>query len=277
MRTFLFAILFAALLTPVARADIKTEEVAYEGGGVKMKGFIAWDDSIKGKRPGVLVVHEWWGYNDYARSRAKQLAALGYVAMAVDMYGDGKTADHPDNAAAFMQEATKDTEQTAARFEAAEKLLKKQKVTDPSRIAAIGYCFGGAVVLNMARRGDNLRGVASFHGALGAWSPAQKGKVKAKLLVMTGADDPMIPADSVQKFRDEMAAAGADFRVISYPGATHGFTNPAADENGRKFDMPIAYNAEADKASWGELDAFLKQVFTQAAAPESPSRGMGRY
>ncbi|MFZ5724137.1 MAG: dienelactone hydrolase family protein [Pseudomonadota bacterium] len=276
MRTLLAATLLATL-TSAALAEIRTEEVAYEGGGAKMKGLVAWDDSVKGKRPGVLVVHEWWGHNDYARTRAKQLAALGYVALAVDMYGDGKTADHPDNAMAFMKEATKDAEQTAARFLAAEKVLKKRKVVDPSRLAAIGYCFGGAVVLNMARRGDNLRGVASFHGALGAWAPAEQGKVKAKMLVLTGADDPMIPAEAVQAFEAEMKAAGADYRVVSYPGAKHSFTNPAADAVAQKFDMPVGYNEAADKASWAELEAFLKQVFAAPLMPESSGRGMGRY
>ena len=252
-----------ALSSMATVAAVQTREVTYEGGGVTMKGFIAWDDSVKGKRPGVLVVHEWWGHNDYARARARQLAEMGYVAMSVDMYGDGRTADHPDNAMAFMQAATKDTELTAARFLAAEQVLKKQKVTDPSRLAAIGYCFGGAVVLNMARRGADLKGVASFHGALGAWSPAQPGAVKAKLLVLNGAADPMVPAEQVAKFEAEMAAAGADVRVINYAGATHGFTNPGATEKGQKFNMPLAYDAEADQASWSELDAFLKGVFAK--------------
>ena len=275
MRMLVAAAVLAAF-TSSAMAGVKTQEVTYSGGGVKMKGLIAWDDSIKGKRPGVLVVHEWWGNNDYARSRAKQLAGLGYVAMAIDMYGDGKTADHPDNATAFMQEAVKDPDKAAERFLAAEKLLKKQKVTDPSRIAAIGYCFGGAVALNMARRGADLKGVASFHGALGAWAPAQKGQVKAKMLVMTGADDSMVPAEAVKKFSDEMTSAGADFRVISYPGAKHGFTNPAADGYAQKFNIPLGYNEAADKASWAELDTFLKQVFTEQPAPKAPMH-MGSY
>lgn len=270
-------VLVLGLFTVSALAAIQTKEVTYTGGGVTMKGFIAWDDALQGRRPGVLVVHEWWGHNDYARSRAKQLAALGYVAMAVDMYGDGRTADHPDNAMAFMQAATKDTKQTVARFLAAEKLLKKQKVTDPSRIAAIGYCFGGAVALNMARRGGDLRGVASFHGALGAWQPAKPGDVHAKLLVMTGGDDSMVPADAVAKFEDEMKAAKADYRVIVYPGAKHSFTNPAADGFAKQFNMAVGYNAEADKASWAELETFLADVFAKPAAASAPMRGAAHY
>lgn len=275
MRFILMLVL--GLFTLNVMAAIQTKDVTYEGGGVTMKGFIAWDDAVKGKRPGVLVVHEWWGHNDHARASAKRLAGMGYVAMAVDMYGDGKTADHPDNAMAFMQAATKDTEQTAARFIAAEKILKKQKVTDDTKLAAIGYCFGGAVVLNMARRGADLRGVASFHGALGAWSPAVKGAVKSRVLVLTGADDSMVPATAVTAFEEEMKAADANFRVVTYAGATHGFTNPAADGVAAKFGMPVAYNADADKASWAELDAFLQQVFAQPTATEPPMRGVSHY
>lgn len=274
MRRFIAGLL--ALLTVTAQAAVKTEEVTYQGGGVQMKGLIAWDSSIKGKRPAVLVVHEWWGHNDYARSRAKQLAEMGYVAMAVDMYGDGKQAAHPDNAMAFMTEATKDPVQTAERFNAAYALLAQRKQTDATRIAAIGYCFGGAVVLNMARLGTDLKGVASFHGALGAWKPAVPGAIKAKVLVLNGADDGMVPAEVVAGFEQEMKAAGADFRVINYPGAKHSFTNPAATELGIKFNMPVAYNEAADKASWAELDGFLKQVFA-VAAPAMPTRSRSGY
>lgn len=275
MRTIMAAaVLAATTFTTTAMAAVQTEEVSYDGGGVTMKGLVAWDDSIKGKRPGVLVVHEWWGNNEYSRERAQQIAALGYVAMAIDMYGDGKTADHPDNAMAFMTEATKNADQAAARFQAAMTLLQKRKTVDPSRIAAIGYCFGGAVVLNMARRGTALRGVASFHGALGAWAPVQKGKVRAKVLVMTGADDGMIPPEAVQKFETEMKDAGADYRMIVYPGAKHGFTNPGADENAKKFGIPLGYDAAADAASWAELQTFLTQVFTVPKS-EAPMRSGG--
>lgn len=249
------------LLTGHALAALQGKNVNYHGGGVHMKGYLVYDDQFKGKRPAVLVVHEWWGLNAHARERAEQLAKEGYIALAVDMYGDGKQADHPDNAMAFMQAATKDTAQTTARFRAAEKLLKADKRADSSKVAAIGYCFGGAVVLNMARQGEPLKGVASFHGALGAWQPAQPGKVSSKVLVMTGADDNMVPAEAVTRFEDEMKAVKADYRVISYPGAKHSFTNPAADDFAKKFNMPVAYNAEVDKASWGELQQFLKDIF----------------
>lgn len=255
--------LVLGLASFMALAEVQTKEVTYNGGGIAMKGFVAWDDAIQGRRPGVLVVHEWWGHNEHARDRTQRLAEMGYVAMAIDMYGDGRNADHPLSAMNFMQAATRDTEQAAARFLAAEKVLKKQKYTDKSRLAAIGYCFGGAVVLNMARRGVDLKGVASFHGALGAWSPAAKGRVKAKVLVLNGELDTMVPAESVAKFEHEMKAAGADFRVINYPGAKHSFTNPAADEYAKKFNMAVAYDAAAAAASWAELDTFLKGVFAR--------------
>ena len=173
--------------------NIHTEEVEYAAGGVTLKGYLAYDTSIKGKRPGVLVVHEWWGHNEYARKRARMLAKLGYTALAVDMYGSGKTADHPDDATRFMNEVLENMERGEARFNAALGILKRHSATDPERIAAIGYCFGGGVVLHMARSGADLRGVASFHGSLGSSHTPEPGSVKAKVLVMHGADDRLIP------------------------------------------------------------------------------------
>lgn len=249
------------LLGSSVLAAVQTRDVVYEGGGVSMKGMIAWDDSLRAKRPAVLVVHEWWGHNDYTRERARQLAAQGYVAMSVDMYGDGKIAAHPQDAMAFMQAATQDTEQTAARFEAALNVLRQDPHVDATRLAAIGYCFGGAVVLNMARRGEPLRGVASFHGALGAWKPAAKGAIKARVLVLNGGADAMVGPEAVAKFEAEMKATGADYKLINYPKALHGFSNPAATELGKQFAMPLAYDAQADQQSWDELQRFLMEVF----------------
>jgi dienelactone hydrolase len=209
----------------------------------------------------VLVVHEWWGHNEHARNSARKLAEAGYVALALDMYGSGKTADHPDNAKQFMQALTGDAKVVRRRFDAALNALKRHKTVDRQRVAAIGYCMGGIIVLNMAREGANLAGVASFHGSLGTSSPAKPGKVKAKVLVLTGADDPFVPAEQVDAFKKEMDAARADYKVVSYPNAKHSFTNPEADALGTKFNMPFAYNAEADKQSWAELQSFLKTVF----------------
>lgn len=243
-----------------ALAAVQGKEISYTADGTTLKGWIAWDDAAKDKRPAVLVVHEWWGHNAYTRKRANMLAELGYVALAVDMYGDGRQAMHPDDAGKFASEIAKNRPVAKARFEAAMKLLRKQRNVDAEKLAAIGYCFGGGVVLNMAREGEDLKGVAVFHGGLATDSPAQAGKMKARVRVFTGADDKMIPAAQVESFKQEMEAAGVDYRVVSYPGTMHSFTNPDADELGKKFNMPIAYNAEADKDSWMQLKTFLADV-----------------
>ncbi|HEX5637127.1 MAG TPA: dienelactone hydrolase family protein, partial [Gammaproteobacteria bacterium] len=187
----LSGLLFLCLLSIGTQAAIKGEEVSYKVGDTTLKGYIAYDDANTAKRPGVLVVHEWWGHNDYARKRARMLAEMGYTALAVDMYGDGKTAAHPDDAGKFAAAVNSNADERRARFVAAEDLLKKQATVKSDEIAAIGYCFGGGVVLNMAREGLDLKGVASFHGSLGTKNPAQSGKVKTRILVLNGADDPM--------------------------------------------------------------------------------------
>jgi dienelactone hydrolase len=226
-----------------------------------MRGYLAYDETIKGQRPGVLIVHEWWGLNDYTRKRAQMLAGLGYTALAVDMYGDGKTAMHPDDAGKFSSELMKNFDVAKARFFAAMDFLKKEPTVDPTRLAAIGYCFGGGVVLNMARQGMDLKGVASFHGSLTAMKPAQPGSIKAKILVLNGGADKFITPEQIEAFKQEMKSADADFQFTSYPGALHSFTNPEANELGKKFNMSIAYNAEADKKSWDELKEFLNVIF----------------
>ena len=267
MRTGLvWAILWGAVagaMTGQAEGAVKTEEVTYQGGGVSMKGLIAWDDAASGPRPGVLVVHEWWGNNAYARGRAKMLAELGYIAMAVDMFGDGKTADHPDDAGKFAGEAMANLDQAVARFEAALQVLKTRPECDPKRTAAIGYCFGGGVVLHMARLGMDLDAVASFHGSLGARVPAKPGEVKAQILVCNGAADKFVTKEAILAFKSEMDQAGAAYQFISYEGALHGFSNPDATANGEKFDLPIAYQKEADEASWQELRTLLAKGFAQ--------------
>ncbi|TNF27962.1 MAG: dienelactone hydrolase family protein [Deltaproteobacteria bacterium] len=228
-----------------------------------MKGFLAWDATKEGPRPGVLVIHEWWGHNAYARHRAVMLAQLGYTALAVDMYGDGKTADHPGDAMKFAQATTANLDEAKARFDAAKQLLAERAETDGTKVAAIGYCFGGGIALNMARMGEELAGVVSFHGSLGAKTPAEKGAVKTEILVLNGGDDPLAPADAVKAFEDEMTAAGATFEVVSYPGAKHAFTNPGATAMGQKFELPLAYDAKADAASWDAMKAFLARVFAK--------------
>jgi dienelactone hydrolase len=256
------AVIAVGLMTACTKApQIKGEEVSYTGGGVTMKGYLAYDANVKGKRPGVLVVHEWWGHNEYARKRARMLAELGYTALAVDMYGDGKQAMHPDDAGKFSGGLFKNFDTAKARFLAAMDTLKKHETVDPARIAAIGYCFGGGIVLNMARQGMDLKGVASFHGMLDAVKPAKAGEVKAKIIVFHGADDKFIPAEKVEAFKKEMKDAKVDMTFISYPGAIHSFTNPDATDLGKKFNLPLAYNADADKKSWGELKKFLSEIF----------------
>jgi dienelactone hydrolase len=239
----------------------RTVEYSVQGGA--MKGYLAYDENVKDKRAGVLVVPEWWGLNDYARRRARMLAELGYTALAVDMYGEGKVVTTPEQAGKLSSEAMKNFDLTKARFMAALDFLKGQPTVDPSRVAATGYCFGGGVVLNMARQGVDLKGVVSFHGSLTAIKPAQPGSVRAKILVLSGGADKFIAPEQIEAFKEEMKTAGAAFQFISYPGALHSFTNPEATELGKKFNMPIAYNAQADKDSWSEMKGFLSTVFKE--------------
>lgn len=247
--------------TAIAQAAVQGKEVSYHAKGTTLKGYVAWDDAVKGKRPGVLVIHEWWGHNDYARMRARMLAEQGYTALAVDMYGNGKQAHHPDDAQKFSSEVSKNAALAKARFDAAYKLLSGEETVEAGNIGAIGYCFGGSVALNMARIGEPLKAVVSFHGGLGTDHPAEPGKVKAWIASFTGEDDPFIPAKQVAAFREEMDKAGAKYIVVTYPGAKHAFTNPDADKYGQEFKLPLAYDAAADKASWAEGLAFLADAF----------------
>lgn len=258
MRGLLMAVAVVLAFAPAASAEVQTREIEYKQGDTVLAGLIAWDGAAKGRRPGTLVVHEWWGHNEHARNQAKRLAEAGYVGFALDMYGKGKVAAHAKDAEAFMTEATKDPAALAARFNAALEQLKQDPHVAPDRIAAIGYCFGGSVVLGRARAGADLAAVVSFHGSLGTKSPAEKGTVKARVLVLTGADDPMIPPEQVEAFNKEMEAAGVKFQVVSYPGARHSFTNPDAGKAGMD---ALAYNAEADQKSWAAMLALFKEVF----------------
>jgi dienelactone hydrolase len=244
--------------TEPATPDVRTDNVKYDIGDVQFSGLLAWDENATGRRPGVLVVHEWWGHDAHAQNQARRLADEGYVAFALDMYGDGRNAAHPEDAQRFAMEATADIEIVKARFNAARAILAADPRVDPDRIAAIGYCFGGSIILGMARAGADLDAVASFHGALQTNVPVQAGQVKARVLVLTGGADPMVPPDQVEAFRKEMAEAGADIRVVSYPGAKHSFTNPGADSHGMD---ALAYDADADRRSWADMLAFFKELF----------------
>lgn len=250
--------------TGLAHAAVQTREIAYQDAdGKRLVGYYAYDDAVEGERPGVVVVHEWWGLNDYAKRRARDLAGLGYSAMAIDMYGDGKQTEHPADAGKFMQAALKDPKAAAARFDAGVELLKIQPQTHAEKIAAIGYCFGGKVVLDAARRGEPLAGVASFHGALVTATPATPNSVKTRVLVEHGASDSMVTPEQVAAFKQEMDAAGANYEFVSIDGAKHGFTNPDADRlsHGEHGGPDIGYNKAADESSWADLQAFLKKVF----------------
>ena len=239
--------------------SVKEENVTYTGDNITMDGYVAYDASKEGKRPAVIIIHEWWGLNDYPKMRARKLAELGYVAMAIDLYGNGKTADNPNDAGKFAGEFYQNPQMAKVRFDAALNKLKTYSEVDTNNIAAIGYCFGGGMVLNMARLGENLKGVVSFHGNL-VGVPPKKDLLKAKILVCHGADDQFVKPQEVSEFKKQMDSIGADYSFKAYPNATHAFTNPAATENGEKFKMPIKYNAEADSASWNDMKDFFGRV-----------------
>lgn len=240
--------------------NIKAQEVSYSTDSTTMTGYIAYNENAGQKMPGVIVVHEWWGHNEYVRKRADMLAELGYVALAVDMYGDGKQAAHPQDAAKFSGMVMSNLDVAKARFDQALATLKANPQVDTEKIAAIGYCFGGSVVLTMANAGYDLDAVAAFHSGLGL--PVMPGPdLQAKVIVMNGADDPFVPAEQVAAFNAAMDSAQADYKYIAYEGAVHAYTSPGADSLGKKFELPLAYNKEADQKSWAELQEFFNSVF----------------
>ncbi len=249
----------AAKKYEATQASIKEERIRYEIDGTKYDSYIYYKPAQKGKRPGILVVHEWWGLNDYSRRRAKELAELGYISMAVDVFGNGKTAENPAIAQNLAMPFYKNPALSKKLLDPAIDLLKTFPETDASKIAAIGYCFGGFVVLNAAKLGADLKGVVSFHGGLTGVKP-EKDLLKAKILICHGAEDPMTNPD-VEEFKEGMDSAGADYIFKVYPGATHAFSNPNATAKGKKYNMPIEYNEAADKASWNEMKEFFQKIF----------------
>jgi dienelactone hydrolase len=260
---FLLTICLACtlLVSTAAWAKVTGREVEYKSGEVALKGYLVEDTARKGKRPAVLVVHEWWGHNVYARKRARMLAEMGYTALAVDMFGDGKTAQHPEDAGKFAGELMKNKPVAEARFNAALAYIRQLPAVDPEQVAAIGYCFGGGVVLHMARMATDLKGVVSYHGSLATDTPAQPGAVKAQVLVFNGEADKMVTPEQVAAFKEEMTRVGANYRYVGYPGVKHSFTNPAADSYAKKFKLPLAYDKKADKDSWAQTGKFLKEIF----------------
>jgi dienelactone hydrolase len=242
------------------KASLKEEDAGFAIDTVTSKSYVVYDESIKGKRPAVLIIPEWWGLGDYVHGRAKQLAEMGYVAMAVDMYGSGKTADNPTDAQTFATPFYQNAQLTKMYIDAALNKLKQYEQADPTNVAAIGYCFGGFVVLNAAKQGADLKGVVSFHGGL-AGVPPNKELMKAKVLVCHGAADNFVPDAEVNAFKKGMDSIGADYTFKVYPNATHAFTNPGATAVAKKFGMPIEYNASADSASWNDMKVFFGKIF----------------
>jgi len=240
--------------------SLKEQVVNYSANGVTMKGVLVWNPELKGPLPAVIVVHEWWGLNDYAIMRARMLAGLGYIAFAADMFGDGKVATNPSEAMALAKPFYQDAPMMKTRLDAAITRVKEFPQTDKSRIAAIGYCFGGSVVLNSAKLGSDLKGVVSFHGGLKG-VPVNKDLLKASILVCHGGADKSVTMEDYNSLKHSLDSIGADNTFRVYEGATHAFTNPESTANGKKFNMPIEYNEKADKESWNEMKEFLAKVF----------------
>lgn len=257
-------VLCASLCGSMAFAAIQGKELHYTAAdGTQLLGYYAYDDAIKVKQPGILVVHEWWGLNDYARHRATQLAKLGYAALAIDMYGDGKHTEKAGEAMEMMHGVFNGASTSMIRAKAGLELLKAQPQVDVSKLGAIGYCFGGKIVLDMARAGIPLNGIASFHGVLAPATPAKAGEVKAKILVLHGAADTMVKAEDVAAFKAEMKAANVPYKLVIYPNAKHGFSSPDADRLGKENKIDVAYNAKADKESWIDMRQFFNSVFAE--------------
>lgn len=243
-------------------AKIESGTVTCKAGGTELVSYAAWDAGQAGPRPGIVVFGEWWGLNDYQKRRARQLAELGYAVLAADMFGHGQVAADADEAGRLMNGLLADMAIAGARVRAAIEQLKRLPNVDPERLGAMGYCLGGALALHAARLGIELAGVVSFHGSLGITHAAQPGDVKAKVLVCHGEDDAFVSVEEQAGFRREMEELGVDCKFVAYPGAKHGFTNPDATENGRKYNLPLEYNENVDRESWQEMKAFWAGLFS---------------
>jgi dienelactone hydrolase len=258
MKKSILLLMMALILWSVsAHAELKTIVTEYKHGDTVLEGYLAYDDSVEGKRPGVIVVHEWWGINNYVRMRTEQLAKLGYIAFAIDMYGKGVRAKDAKEAGALSGTYTSDRQLMRSRASAGLEVLKNHSLTDPKRIAAIGYCFGGTTVLEMARGGAELAGVVSFHGGLATPNPGDAKNIKGKILVLHGADDPFVPPKQVMAFQDEMGNAGVDWQMVSYGGAVHSFTNP---DSGNDPSKGAAYSEKADRRSFEAMKDFFAEI-----------------
>jgi dienelactone hydrolase len=256
----LIAALLVLTTAALARAEVKTKLISYQYGGVTFKGHLAWDDAVKEKRPGVLVLHEWWGLNDYARKRTEQLAGLGYVAFAADMYGEGKTTEHPKEAGQFATEVRSNVAVWQGRAKAALEVLVSQPQVDATRLAAIGYCFGGSTALELAYTGADLKAVATFHAALPVPDATQAKAIRAKVLINHGAADKFIPEETAIKFRAALEEAKVDYTMVYHGGAVHSFTVQGIEQK----NVPgLAYNAEADRRSWEYMMLLFREAFAE--------------
>ncbi len=258
LRFYCILFLLIAGLPTQVEAGVQSKTVPYTIGQSSYEGFLAWDDSIEGKRPGILVVHEWWGLNEYARSRAKQLAALGYVAFAVDMYGKGKVTAHPEKAGEWAKMTTSNVDEWIGKALEGLKILQEDPKVDPDRLAAIGYCFGGATVMQLVYGGAPVKGVVSFHGSLPLPKKNQSIHNTVKVLIAHGDADPFLTSDHIRQFQAALDTAGIDWQMVLYSGAQHGFTNPSANQYGVK---GVQYHQQADQRSWTHMKQFLKELF----------------
>jgi dienelactone hydrolase len=254
----LAVVMMLALGFSTAGAEVRTKTVEYKEGNAVLEGFLAWDDAVKGPRPGVLVVHEWTGLGKYVRSRAEQLARMGYVAFCADIYGKGIRPSTPEEAGKTAGIYKSDRALTRARINAALAELRANPAVDAARIAAIGYCFGGFVVLELARSGADIAGTVVFHGALDTPTPADAKNIKARVLALQGGDDPYVGSKDVLAFEQEMRAGGVDWQLVQYGGAVHSYTNPDAGNDNSK---GAAYNARADRRSWQAMKDFFAEIF----------------
>ena len=257
---YLSLILVLMLMSPSAHAELKKQVLDYQQGDTTLEGYLVYDDAIEGKRPGIIVVHDWMGFGPYGNGRAEQLAQLGYTAFAVDIYGKGVRPKNQDEAGQQAGIYKGDRKLMRARAKAGLDALLAQPTVDPRHVAAIGYCFGGTTVLEMARAGMPLAGAVSFHGGLSTPMPAQKDGLKAKILALHGADDPFVPPSEVEDFQKEMNSAGADWQMMYYSGAVHSFTSPDAGNDNSK---GAAYNEKADQRSWEAMKQFFSEIFKQ--------------
>lgn len=257
IRALVLAGLLAGLPRP-AGAEVVTRVVEYRDGDAVLEGYLAYDDAVSGKRPGVLVAHAWKGQGEYARRRARQLAELGYVAFALDIYGKGVRATTGREAGALAGKYKGDRALMRRRARAGYDVLRAHELADPARLAGIGYCFGGTTILELARSGAPMAGVVSFHGGLDTPDPADAKNITGKILALHGGDDPYVPPAEVAAFQAEMRNAGVDWQMVMYGGAVHAFTDPGA---GSDTSRGAAYNADADRRSWAAMQAFFAEIF----------------